>query len=182
MKQQQQFVILAVLVAAAAAVWYFETRKPEAVAGNSASSANAKLLAIDNPEIHWPELQRARQMEYKSSGRNPFSKEAAPPAAAPAAVAQHHTPAGPPLPPPEPPLAWPSNLKFFGYGTVPNGTARRAFFEDGDDVFIFSEGESVLGRYRILKINNTNLEFEELATGRRGTTPLMEDQASQGPA
>jgi hypothetical protein len=181
MKQQQQFVILAVLVAAAAAVWYFETRKPEAVAGNSASFANAKLLAIDNPEIHWPELQRARQMEYKSSGRNPFSKEAAPPAA-PAAVAQHHTAAGPPLPPPEPPLAWPSNLKFFGYGTVPNGTARRAFFEDGDDVFIFSEGESVLGRYRILKINNTNLEFEELATGRRGTTPLMEDQTGQGPA
>ena len=82
----------------------------------------------------------------------------------------------------EPPLVWPSNLKFFGYGTVPNGTARRAFFEDGDDVFIFSEGESVLGRYRILKINNTNLEFEELATGRRGTTPLMEDQAGQGPA
>lgn len=182
MKQKQQLATLAVLVVVAAAVWYFETQKPKAVAGNSASSASAKLLAIDNPEIHWPELQRAQKMEYKSSGRNPFSKEAPPPPVAPVAVAQHHAPVGPQLPPPDPPVVWPSNLKFFGYGTVPNGTSRRAFFEDGDDVFIFSEGESVLGRYRILKINNTNLEFEELATGRRGTTPLMEDQAGQGPA
>jgi hypothetical protein len=53
---------------------------------------------------------------------------------------------------------------------------RRAFFSDGDDVIIVSEGETLLGRYRIVKVNNNNLEFEEIATGRHNTAPLVEEQ------
>ena len=72
----------------------------------------------------------------------------------------------------------PADMKFFGYGTVPNGTPRRAFLSYQDDVLIVSEGDTLIGRYRIIKINNATLEFEELATGQRGQK-LLEDQ---GPA
>jgi hypothetical protein len=69
-------------------------------------------------------------------------------------------------------------MKYFGYGTIPNGTLRRAFLSDGDDVFIVGEGDTLLGRFRIVKINNANLEFEEIATGRRNTITLQEEQVA----
>ena len=67
-------------------------------------------------------------------------------------------------------------MKFFGYGTIPNGTLRRAFLSDGDEVYIVGEGDTLLGRFRIVKINNANLEFEEIATGRHNTVTLQEEQ------
>jgi len=85
-------------------------------------------------------------------------------------------------PPPPPPPVIPPNLKFFGYGTVPNGTSRRAFFSDGDEVYIIAEGETLLGKYRIIKINNNNLEFEEVSSGRRNTTPLVEEPVAAAAA
>jgi len=182
MKQQRQLLALAVLLTIAAAVWYFLYFRREGVAAGTTKIAAARkyeLLGIDNPGLHWPELLLAQKTEYKSNGRNPFSKEAPPPPEAPKPVTPVRPPQGPQQPPPVPPPTLPGNLKFFGYGTVPNGTARRAFFSDGDDVIIVSEGETLLGRYRILKVNNTNLEFEEMATGRRNTAPLVEEPASQ---
>jgi hypothetical protein len=185
MKQKKQLAVLAVLLSVAGLVWYvFYFSAGKSSAGtNVASVRSYHLLGIDNPELHWPELNAARRAEYKSNGRNPFSPEAPPPPAP--LVAKNEKPRHPvvgPMPaPPEPvipPPTLPATLKFFGYGTIPNGTARRAFFSDGDDVFIVAEGETLLGRYRIIKVNNTNLEFEEIATGRHNTTPLVEDQAA----
>jgi hypothetical protein len=181
MKQKRQLAILGGLLVVAGLVWYFayfRGDKPSGDSGNVAAARSYKLLAIDNPELHWPELERARKTEYKGKG-NPFSKEAPTPAHDPVKSAAPSRPQGPPPPPVEPPPALPANLKFFGYGVVPNGTSRRAFFSDGEDVFIVSEGETLLGRFRILKVNNTNLEFEEIPTGRRNTAPLVEEQAGQ---
>ena len=61
---------------------------------------------------------------------------------------------------------------------MPNDSARRAFLEDGDEVYIVNEGDTLMGRYKILKINNASLEFEEVGSGRRGQK-MLEDQ---GPA
>jgi len=69
-------------------------------------------------------------------------------------------------------------VKFFGYGTVPAGAPRRAFLSDGEQIYIVTEGETLLGRFRILKIGNANLEFEEISTGQRGIAAL-EEQAPQ---
>src|SRR5262249_30407122 len=178
MKQQRQLIALAVLLVIAASVWYFlylrgAIRAPGAA--NLATASKVPLLGIDNPSLHWPELKAASGTEYKSNGRNPFSKEAPPPPDNKTVAETHPHPTVPVLPP-EPPPSLPPNLKFFGYGTVPNGTLRRAFFSDGDDVIIVSEGETLLGRYRIVKVNNTNLEFEEIATGRHSTAPLEDQQ------
>jgi hypothetical protein len=185
MKQKQQLALLAVLLVIAGSVWYFlyfRTGKSSNGANNIASVRSYQLLGIDNPELHWPELTAAHKAEYKTNGRNPFSPEApAPPTAVTNNKPSHPQPTVP-LPPVIPPPTLPGNLKFFGYGTVPNGTSRRAFFSDGEDVFIVAEGEMLLGRYRIVKVNNTNLEFEEVATGRHNTAPLVEEQSTGQPS
>src|SRR5260370_41498634 len=84
---------------------------------------------------------------------------------------------GPKTPPEPPPPTAPANMKFFGYGTVPNGTSKRAFLNDGEEVYIVGEGDTLLGRFRILKIGKATLEFEELGSGRRNTVPLDEQAA-----
>jgi len=68
-------------------------------------------------------------------------------------------------------------VKFFGFGTVPNGTSRRAFLTDGENVYVVAEGEILLNRFRILKIGNANLEYEEVSSGLRGTAILEEQGA-----
>ncbi len=185
MKQKNQLALLAVLLVVAGSVWYFfyfRTSKPSNGTGNVAAVRTYQLLGIDNPELHRAELDAAHKAEYKTNGRNPFSPEAPLPTAVVATNEPSHPRQTVPLPPVIPPPTLPGNLKFFGYGTVPNGTARRAFFSDGEDVFIVAEGEMLLGRYRIVKVNNTNLEFEEVATGRHNTAPLVEEQSTGQPS
>ncbi|MGB8476142.1 MAG: hypothetical protein WCE61_18840 [Candidatus Acidiferrum sp.] len=181
MKSKYQVVVLLVLVAVAAAVWSFEWKKQTPAMQTANFIENYKGLAVENPQIHWAELERARKTEYKSNGRNPFSVIAPP---TPQELREKEklnsqTKILPPPPPPAPTVATlPPNLKYFGYGIVPEGTARRAFITDGEDVYIVTEGDTLLGRYRILKVGNSNLEFQEISSGLHGTTPLEEQPGS----
>ncbi|HEY2546958.1 MAG TPA: hypothetical protein VGI46_12900 [Candidatus Acidoferrum sp.] len=182
MKQKQQVIVLAVLVVVAVLIWTLEWRQKTPSLQTIAFLDDYKVLAVENPQIRWPELERAQKTEYKSNGRNPFSPNM--PLTAAERIQNEkdniakNTPPPPPPPPPPPTRATlPPNLKYFGYGTIPNGTPRRAFITDGDDVYIVSEGDTLLGRYRIVKVGNTNLEFQEISSGLPGTTPLDEQAA-----
>jgi hypothetical protein len=182
MKQKQQIIVLAVLVVVAVLIWSFEWRRQAPALQTANFIQDYKPLGEENPQIRWSQLKRAQETEYKSNGRNPFSTIAAPTAAEIRATQakneQDKLPLAPPPPPPPPTRAsLPANLKYFGYGTVPNGTPRRAFITDGDDVYIVSEGDTLLGRYRILKVGNTSLDFQEISSGLPGTTPLDEQAA-----
>lgn len=175
MKQKKELIVLAVLLVIAASVWlfYFQGVKPVVTADAGSPAQKYQLLSVENPHIRVEKLDNAHKSEYKSLGRNIFSA-VAPPPPTPAPVTPHEIP-GPKVPPPEPVQPPPVlSVKFFGYGTVPNGTSRLAFFTDGEDVFIVPEGQVLMNRFRILKINNTNLEFEEISSGRRGTAQLEE--------
>jgi len=178
MTQKNQMIVLAVLVLIMGIVWYFNRTTSATNTGSVATFQNYQLLAVENPQLHRDKMEEAQKTEYHSLGRNPFS-EIAPPKehAEPVKVAQHLQQTVPVLPQPPPPTL-PGNMKYFGYGTIPNGTLRRAFLSDGDDVFIVGEGDTLLGRFRIVKINNANLEFEEIATGRRNTITLQEEQVA----
>lgn len=180
MRQKHQIIVLVVLVVVAALIWSFEWRTQTPSMQTASFIQDYKGLAVENPQIRWQELERAQKTEYKSNGRNPFSVLAP---RSPADV-QRDTGVKPPTapviqPPPPPPTRalLPPNLKYFGYGTVPNGTPRRAFFTDGEEDYIVSEGDTLLGRYRILKIGNTNVEFQEISSGLPGSTPLEEQAA-----
>jgi hypothetical protein len=181
MKQKKQVAILAVLLLILVVVgyFYFDGEKP-VVTADAGSIQNYKLLPVDNLSLHNDGVAKARKTEYKSSGRNIFSRELPIPQPTKAEIDkakqqrdldQARAVQQTPPPPRVPPLP----VKFFGYGTVPNGTARVAFFNDGDDVYIVKEGELLMNRFRILKIGNTNLDYEEISSGLRGTA-ILEDQ------
>ena len=183
MKQKQQIIVLIVLVVVAALVWTFELRQQTSSAITTSFITDYKPLGEDNPGIHWDQLGRAQKTEYKSNGRNPFSP-IAPPTADDlkkahddAAKLQASLPALPIQTPPPTRATAPANLKFFGYGTVPLGSPRLAFFTDGEDVYIVTEGSTLLGRYKIVKVGNTSLEFQEISSGLPGTMPLDEQAA-----
>jgi len=179
MKQKHQIIVLVSLALVAALVWGLELRSRTPATITASFIQDYKPLGEDNPQIRWDELKRAQETEYKSNGRNPFSM-IAPPTPEEVRTANANKPqvAPPAPPPPLPTIAnLPPNLKFFGYGAVPTGTPRRAFITDGEDIFIVREGETLLGRYRILKIGNAVLEFQEISSGLHGTTPLDEQAA-----
>jgi hypothetical protein len=182
MKQKQQIIVLVVLVVVAALVWGFELHSRTVNTVTTSFIQDYKPLGENNPRIRWEELIHAQETEYKSNGRNPFSM-IAPPSLEDVKKQNDAKLNAPPIiqtppPPPKPTTAQaPPNLKFFGYGTVPNGTPRRAFITDGEDIFIVSEGDTLLGRYRIIKVGNSNLEFQEISSGLPGSMPLDEQAA-----
>jgi hypothetical protein len=146
----------------------------------ASSIQNYKVLAEEDPQIHWEEMKRAQSTEYNSNGRNPFSIVAAPILPVGQSKPGEVTvplPQGPPPPPPKPTTATaPPNLKYFGY-VVPAGSSRRACITDGEDIYIVPEGQTLLGRYRILKVGNSVLEFQEISSGLPGKMPLEEQAA-----
>jgi len=170
MKQKQQITVLVGLLAVAAAVFYFDQRGPGLPGGGPSSQAPSPLL-IENPSLRRDKLRVSQETQYKSSGRDLFSEVVAVVRAKPAAP-KADPPQGPMPPPPPPPLTLP--VKFYGYGAVPT---KRAFLTDGDQIFIVGEGDTLLGRFRILRISNANLDFEEISSGIRGTAPLEQQAA-----
>ena len=180
MKLNKQLVVLVVLLLIAGFIWflYFDHNKPIVTADAIPAPQNYQPIGVDNPQLHNDAVERARKTEYKGSGRNPFSRELPPP---PRRKDDKKEPRIVPNVPQVPlvvtPTVSPLPVKFFGYGTVPNSMSRRAFFTDGEDVYIVGEGELLLNRFRILRIGNANLEYEEITSGLRGTA-ILEEQAA----
>ncbi|HEY1424475.1 MAG TPA: hypothetical protein VGF20_13560 [Candidatus Acidoferrum sp.] len=165
MKLTKEVVAFVILSLVGATTWYELGRKDSGVTGaeivENYTPMSAKGLAIRRVGL---------VQEYRPSGRNPFLDD----------VVHLHTPIAPR--PGIPPgistqsrqVELPLPYKFFGYGTVPNGTPRRAFLTDGADVLVVTEGEAFLERFRVLKIGNATIDFEEISSGRQGKAN-MED-------
>jgi hypothetical protein len=178
MKQKKEFAVLVVLLVIAGSIWYwFFFRQDSAAPANFASDGISYTpLGVDNPAPVTDPLDRARKTEYSSSGRNIFSRDVPPKPPTQQELKKieelKREQASAPPPPPPPPVAAPLPVKYFGFGVVPNGTARRAFFNDSEDVYIVSEGELLLNKFRILKIGNSSLEYEDISNGLHNTVPL----------
>lgn len=172
-KQQKELIALVALVVIAGSIWYFHLGP--AGTQNSGVSANnyTQINAVDYGRVII-NLSKTQATEYKSAGRNIFVMTAAPVAAKLGPVKPMFVPYNQPQPPPPPP---PPELPlvFFGYGMLPAGGARQAFLKEptGDaPVLIVSEGDVVLNHYRILHIGNDKIEFEDTATGLKGSKNL----------
>jgi hypothetical protein len=86
----------------------------------------------------------------------------------------------PPAPPPPPPTAPPVPLKFYGWINPHQTTApKRAFFLDGEEIIVVTEGETVKKRYKIVRIglNSAVVEDTQFKTNNQQTLPLVEEQA-----
>ena len=169
-KKNTEIAVLAALILVGVSMWYYYARPPAQAARASTVAANYKPMRVENPQIHWDRLESSENTEYQPSPRDIFSRDLPPPPPKPVHVpgpGDNDYVAAPP--PPQFPL------KYFGEGQTKAGAGRRAFLSDGDAVFIVAEGDVVLGRYRIIKINHTNLEFEEISSGRHGTARLEDE-------
>jgi hypothetical protein len=82
--------------------------------------------------------------------------------------ANQPAPSGPPPAPPPPPIP----LKFYGYVSALMQGNKRAFFAEGDDIFIAMEGELVKKRYRIVRIGVNSVVVEDMQFKNQQTLPL----------
>ncbi|HEV8075631.1 MAG TPA: hypothetical protein VGP66_07270 [Candidatus Acidoferrum sp.] len=171
-RQQKELMALAALVLIAGLVWYFHLGR-SAGPGSGLSTSNYSPINAQDYNVIINGLAKAQSTEYKSAGRNIFVMGAMPvDPAKQGPVKKPFVSQGPQPPAPPPPAQLP--MVFFGYGMLPAGGAREAFLkeEQGDAVFIVSEGDVVLNHIRILHIGNDKIDFEDTTTGQRGSKNL----------
>lgn len=157
-----------------------------ATGGRGALAVRARRLAqappggVPDPKLRLDLLAKAESLSYQGSGRNIFQYYTPPPPPPPKPVKNPLTgdggagaanSAGPAAPPPPPPIP----LKYYGYAHKPAETQKKAFFVEGDEIFIAGEGEVVNKRYKILKIGVNTVEAEDLVTKHRQILPLQEN-------
>jgi hypothetical protein len=145
--------------------------------------------ATADPALRLDLLARLQQVKFTGGMRSLFEfgqAAAAPPPKAPEAKILPKQAArkfmGPlPPPPPEPPKpvfkpqAPPIPLRFFGYVTASRGGGRRAFFLEGEEIFVAGEGELVKKRYKVVRIGVNSVIMEDTQFEGQQTLPLTRE-------
>jgi hypothetical protein len=135
----------------------------------------AKTSASLDPTLDESAMLRTERLVYSGSGRNIFSATYTPP---PVAIPKNVPSARPgkaitlppaPVGPPPPP---PINLKFFGTAKRA-GNSVQAFLLSGDNVYLASAGEIVAHKYKILAINLSSIQVEDLQNNNTQILPLQ---------
>lgn len=173
--RRKQIMLLAGLMVVFFYTIYRSNRSPEIVPVVSSADENFRPIAVENPALKLELLERLKKLQYEGSHRNIFSSVAAPPvsAAPPVAVAPPQGgSAGPSGSSGPAPLVIPAT--FYGFVTDSRTGIRRAFFMEGENVYIMGVGEVLLGRFRLVQIGNSSVELEEISTGRRATLTMEE--------
>jgi hypothetical protein len=82
--------------------------------------------------------------------------------------------------PPAPPAAEappaPITLKFYGYATVRNNGRKSAYFLDGEDILIASEGETLKRRYKLVRITSSSVLLEDTESKKQQSVPLTPEE------
>ncbi len=145
-------------------------RPPGAAVVATAPGQGFVPLPVENPALRLDLLEQLKKFEYEGPRRNIFST-------APLPVETVAQVAPSPVIAPPMQIQGPAPLVvsavFFGHVTDARSGARRAFFSEGEEVYVLGLGEVLLSRYRLVQIGATTAELEELASGRR-TTLTME--------
>lgn len=172
MKRRVEIYVLAGLLVALAVIAYFRLQSSvPGISGVLASETNFKPLEVREPQLRLQLLEKIQKLEYSGSHRNIFVAAPPPPTPQPARPvgAAPPVPTGPPVPPP---LQVP--VQFFGYSSERRDRRRAAFFASGEDVLIVREGDSFLGRFRLVHIGNDSADVEEMSTGRHATLQMVQ--------
>jgi hypothetical protein len=177
-RKRNEAAFLALLVVVIAAILLYENSGSPQQTADTSPDIQYQPISLENPSLRLDLLARLHTTEYTGRHRNIFS-EAPPPPPPPSAselAKAQRRPTGPQLPPPPPPLV--VDVKFYGYVDDRASGKRRAFFTNGDDVFIAAQGDTLEGRYRVARIGNDSADLEEISSGRR-TTLAMEQPPEQ---
>jgi hypothetical protein len=77
-------------------------------------------------------------------------------------------PPGPAVEPPPPPIT----LKFYGFSTIRTNGKKSAYFLDGDDILIATEGDTLKRRYKLVRISAGSALVEDTESKRQQSLPL----------
>jgi hypothetical protein len=139
--------------------------------------------ATIDPTLRLDLLAKLKNVEAEAGTRSLFEILAAPPPSAvsvkepePIAIARRFVGPvyqEPPKPPPDP-KAPPIPLKFYGFVNRTKAGDKRAFFMEGEEIIIASEGDVVKKRYKIVRIgvNSAVVEDTEFKSNNQQTLPL----------
>ena len=175
MTTRTKTIVLGVLlvVLAGTAFNFYRTRYSSDGGGSHAGFAGRAIYSagVDNPALRLDILKRFLALEYKGVHRSIFSATLPPPPAPPPSKQVVVAPGPPPGPPP-----LTVDAKYFGYVSDFGGSHRRAFFStpNNEDVIIAGEGDTFMGRFRVVRLTNTTADVEEVSSGRRATLTLEE--------
>jgi hypothetical protein len=188
MQQRKQIYVLAGLVFVLAVLLWMMRRGPVAeLAGRSSVDVKFQPLDVREPQLRHDLLAKLLKLEYTGSHRNIFV--GAPP---PVVLTEQqkedqrrqkmnaeHQEQGPHPPPPLAPVDV-SGIQLFGYEINRDSGKRFAFFLNGEDVVIAAEGDTLLSRFRLLRIGDDSAEVEEISTGRHASVAMVQPPADQG--
>ena len=170
--RQKRITLLAVLGVVLLYTLYRSNRGPEIAPVVSSADEKFRPIAVENPALKLELLDRLKKLQYQGSHRNIFSSVAPPPPSAAPPSAAVVSPPVVPVPSGPAPLVIPA--MFYGFVTDVQTGMRRAFFMEGENVYIIGVGETLLGRYRLVQIGNSSVELEEISTGRHATLTMEE--------
>ena len=174
-RRQRALLAVLLLAVASALVWRPWVANPDqapAAAARSTGAPGAPAGAVPVSGLRL-DLLAAKPAELRDVTRDPFRFQARPApesrasrvVAAPVPVA----PAGPVGPPPPPPIP----LKFIGLIDAPARIGRMAILSDSrGGVFYGKEGDTIEGRYRVLRISTETVELAYLDGRGRQTIRL----------
>jgi hypothetical protein len=167
--------ILVVLSAVSGLIYYFNTRGTSSASSTVSVEGTYQPIAVENPEIKVYLLDALKHVQYTGSHRNIFSETPPPHIPTPEEIkrAQANAPPIVQQPPPIPPVV--VNLKFYGFVDDAHTGARRAFFTNGEDIFIAGVGDTLENRLRVTRIGNDTVELMEISSSRRTTVPIEQD-------
>jgi hypothetical protein len=135
---------------------------------------------VDEPQLRIDLIEKLKRDEYEGAHRNIFSF--GPPLPAPMTKEQkerlEHPKYGPDKPAPPPPVNVGATL--FGFASMPQSGKRVAFFLDGDDVLVVTEGAVFLNRFRLDKIGNDSADVEEISSQRHVTVQMTAPTGGNG--
>jgi hypothetical protein len=167
--------VLVVLTIVSGLIYYFNNRGTSSASTIISVEGDYKPIAIENPSLRMDLLEGLQHVEYKGSHRNIFSGTPPPHVPTPQEIAYNKAHEAPPIA--VQPVIQPVqvNLKFYGYIDDPRTGARRAFFTNGEDIFIAGVGDTLENRLRVTRIGNDTVELMEVSSSRRTTIPIEQD-------
>ncbi len=170
MSRRTELYLFAGLIVLLAAILYSRMRGPgSALPGVSGSETKFQPLDVREPQLRLQLLDQIQKIHYEGSRRNIFVA-APPPAPKPLRPAGKVVPVVV-VPQPPPPVQVPAQF----FGRAQQGRAKPvAFFTSGEDVLIVPEGDTFLGRFRLVHIGSDSADVEEMSTGRHATVPMVQ--------
>jgi hypothetical protein len=146
----------------------------------------APNLAEVDPTLHTELLAKVQELKVEGGQRNLFQFGAAEPAPLKGdeprvAVSRPYIYPQPPPPkaadpgPPPPPPPTPPSFKYYGLATKRIDNKKTAFFLDGEDIILATEGMTIKTRWRLVRINTDSVTLEDTQNKKQQPLQISED-------